>query len=141
MYDGISKEEVDEYILSHDRDDYEKRIVKNQRRGLVGAMSALTLAGTGAAALGGGDIGIPLVVGGASMGGAALYGNKLGKDRVRRIRSLAENKPLYQQVFQSKYPLVRDSNGKYKYVYREPKVPKNQQNIHINVDRGDDYYW
>ena len=29
MYDGISKEEVDEYILSHDRDDYEKRIVKN----------------------------------------------------------------------------------------------------------------
>lgn len=140
MYDGISKEEVDEYILSHDRDDYEKRIVRNQRRGLVGAMSALTLAGTGAAALGGGDIGIPLVVGGASMGGAALYGNKLGKERVRRIRTLAENKPLYQQVFNSKYPLERAPNGKYKYIFRSRKEPKNQQNININIDR-DDYFW
>nr|DAV98750.1 MAG TPA: protein of unknown function (DUF3482) [Bacteriophage sp.] len=140
MYDGISKEEVDEYILSHDRDDYEKRIVRNQRRGLVGAMSALTLAGTGAAALGGGDIGIPLVVGGASMGGAALYGNKLGRDRVRRIRTLAENKPLYQQVFNSRYPLEKAPNGKYKYIFRSRKEPKNQQNININIDR-DDYFW
>ena len=140
MYDGISKEEVDEYILSHDRDDYEKKIVRNQRRGLVGAMSALTLAGTGAAALGGGDIGIPLVVGGASMGGAALYGNKLGKERVRRIRSLADNKPLYQQVFNSKYPLEKAPNGKYKYIFRARKEPKNQQNININIDR-DDYLW
>ena len=140
MYDGISKEEVDEYILSHDRDDYEKRIVRNKRNGLIGATSALTLAGTGATALGGGDIVIPLVAGGLATAGSALYGNKLGRDRVKRIRTLAENKPLYQQVFNSKYPLERAPNGKYKYIFRARKEPKNQQNININIDR-DDYFW
>ena len=36
---------------------------------------------------------------------------------------------------------ARREAGEEGIVYREPKVPKNQQNIHINVDRGDDYYW
>lgn len=141
MYDGISKEEVDEYILSHDRNDYEKRIIKGQRRGLMGTVGLISLAGAGGTALAGGDAGIPIVAGGLATASSALYGNKLGKDRVRRIRQLADNKPLYQQVFQSKYPLVKAPNGKYKYVYREQKVPRNQQNIHINVDRGDGYIW
>lgn len=121
MYDGISKEEVDEYLLTHDRDDYEKKIVSDQRRKFAGVAGLATLVGTGGVALGGGDAGIPLAIGGLVTAGSALKGNKVGKERAKRIRSLAENKPLYEQVFKSKYPVSMAPNGKFKYIYKNYK--------------------